>query len=221
MGNSKTMFLNRESAGFMLAQALQEYKDCNGIVVAIPRGGLPLGYVVAKSLNLPLGIVLSKKIGHPLHKEYAVGAVSLNGRLLRNHENVSKEYIERETKRIRQSLEKRYAQFYGDRKPLSFWQKTVIIIDDGVATGSTILSTVELIREQQAAKVIIAVPVGSPRSILELRTHPWIDEVICLETPDNFRAVGRWYWNFRPVSDKKAIDYFKKANQLHQQLNNQ
>lgn len=205
------MYHNRIEAAGVIAHGLQQYKDCNGVVVAIPKGGLPIGHVIAETLNLPLEVVLSKKIGHPNQKEYAIGAVSLQGRIITDDTGITQEYIEKETRRIRELLQHQQAEYYGDRHPSSFTRKIVIVVDDGVATGNTILSTVELIQEQSPAKIIIAVPVGAPESIEMLKAHPHIQEVICPGQPASFGAVGQWYEDFHSVSSEEAIQYFRKS----------
>lgn len=207
------MFTNRRDAGKQLAKALLSFKDQNVVVMAIPRGGLPLGAIVAKTLEAPLDVVLSKKIGHPNNKEYAIGAVSLDNRILSNTLGVTKEYIAEETKVIREKLRERHQQYYKKRTPQNLKNKTVVIIDDGVATGNTILVTVALVNQKEPHKIIVAVPVGSDSAIENLKNHAMVDEVICLKTPYNFRAVGQFYSAFPQVSDEEAIGLLEKGNQ--------
>jgi len=175
------------------------------VVLAIPRGGLPVADPVAKVLNAPLDIVLTKKIGHPFHKEYAIGAVSLENEVLSDTAQISKAYIAEEIKTIREKLRARYEQYYEDAEPINLKNKTVIIIDDGIATGNTILVTVDLILKKQPKSVIVAIPVAPPSAIRNLERHPKIDDVVCLEVPMNFRAVGQYYKMFGQVSDEEAI----------------
>jgi predicted phosphoribosyltransferase len=127
------MFLNREEAGKLLAEKLVDYNnDKNTVIVAIPRGGVPVGYVIAKELNLPLEVVLSKKIMHPFHKEYAIGAVTLKNRILSDvAAEVSKVYIDNETGQVRDLLRQRHTWYYGHKDPLELKNRTVIIVDDG------------------------------------------------------------------------------------------
>lgn len=199
------MFKDRIDAGLQLAEALTKYRGEAVVVIAIPRGGLPVAAVVAKSLGAPLDIALSKKIGHPRHKEYAIGAVSLQDRVLSDVAGVSESYLERETKRIRTTLKERQRQYYKGRKPCLLEGKTVILVDDGVATGNTILVTAALVQHQRPAKTIAAIPVA-PHSAVELmRSAPEINEVVCLHTPAHFYAVGQFYERFDQVSDKEAI----------------
>ncbi|RKS53728.1 putative phosphoribosyltransferase [Gillisia mitskevichiae] len=211
-------FKDRKEAGQILAIKLQKYKDDDAIVLAIPRGGVPLGYAIAKSLKLPLEVVLSKKIGHPLHKEYAIGAVTLKNRVLSDvTSHISSEYIEMETKRIREKLKKRFHEYYGNRKPLPLKGHTLIVVDDGIATGNTILSTIEMLFEEKPHKMIVAIPVASNNALQKLQHSQYIDEVVCLLVPENFRAVGQFYQDFEQVDDATVARLLNEANSSYTQ----
>ncbi len=199
------MFEDRTHAGLQLAQKLSHSKLENPVVLAIPRGGLPVASVVAKALNATLDVVLTKKIGHPYQKEYAIGAVSLESEVLTDSIGISKQYISGEIENIRKKLKVRQDQYYKDCQPVKLKDKSVIIIDDGVATGNTILATVDLVKKQGPKKIVVAIPVAPPAAIRNLDRHPNVDEVICLQIPDNFRAVGQFYQKFFQVSDEEAI----------------
>ena len=205
------MYMDRKDAGRQLAKSLRDLKDEDVVILAIPRGGLPLGAIVAKELNAPLDVALSKKIGHPYNKEYAIGAVSLHHDILTDAMGVTKGYIEEEKIRIRKKLKQAHRQYYQNRNPQNLENKTVIIIDDGIATGNTILVTAALVYHQKAKKIIVAVPVGSESAVRKLRNSQFIDEVICLKTPFNFKAVGQFYKRFPQVSDDEAIEYLLKT----------
>lgn len=193
-------------AGLQLAKKLSLYKDKENIVIlAIPRGGLPLGAIVAKSLNAQLDVALSKKIGHPFNKEFAIGAVSLDNIILDDNTKISIGYIEKESKRLREKLKKRQNQYFKNRSPLSLKDKIAIIIDDGIATGNTIRVTAQLVYEQKPEKIVVAIPVAPKSTVQKLRATSYIDEVVCLEIPFNFQAVGQFYMNFDQVSDEEAI----------------
>lgn len=200
------MFQNRIDAGVQLSEALKGFKDEDVVVLAIPRGGLPLGSIIARSLKAPLDVVLTKKIGHPYHKEYAIGAVSLEDIVLSDTSGISKKYIEEETARIREKLKKRYDQYYRNRSAANLKGKTVIIVDDGIATGNTILVTSELVKKQAPAKIIVAIPVAPPTAIKKLKSSLNIDDVVCLLIPSSFYAVGQFYEEFNQVSDAEAIE---------------
>ena len=209
------IFNNRTEAGNLLATKLTQYqKNQKAVVVAIPRGGLPVGYTIAKYLGLPLEIVLVKKIGHPLHKEFAIGAVSIIGSILSDSSNdVSIEYIEEETERIRDILKQRHKFFYGNKVPLSLKDKIVIVVDDGVATGQTLIASIQLIAKQNPSQIVVALPVGPTSTIDEINQIPEVTKTICLNMPYDFRAVGQFYNEFNQVSDNEALLYMKKANQ--------
>ena len=208
-------FNNREEAGSLLALKLIKYKNNKeAVVVAIPRGGLPLGFTIAKYLALPLEIVLTKKIGHPLHKEFAIGAVSMTGRILSEASiDVSNDYVEMETERIKGILKQRHKFFYGNKEPLSFKDKLVILVDDGVATGQTLMASIQLIAKQNPSQIVVALPVGPSSTILKIKHIPEVTETICLSTPRDFKAVGQFYKEFDQVSDDEALKYLNKANE--------
>ncbi|MGB5553660.1 MAG: phosphoribosyltransferase family protein [Flavobacteriaceae bacterium] len=207
------MFKDRIDAGTQLAEKLLPYQDNKEVVIlAVPRGGLPLGAIIAKTLNVPLDVVLSKKIGHPFNREYAIGAVSLENVILSNALGVTKNYIDEETKRIREKLKKRYDQYYKVRFPKEVKNKIVIIVDDGIATGNTIKATAELVYAQAPKKTIVAIPVAPRSAINNLEKSPFIDEVICLNTPPNFHAVGQFYEEFDQVTDEEGMQMLEESN---------
>ncbi|GAA4940911.1 phosphoribosyltransferase [Algibacter agarivorans] len=208
------MFKDRKTAGLLLADKLKKYaRSKNAIVVTIPRGGLPIGYAIAKQLCLPLEIVLSKKIGHPLHKEFAIGAVTLNDRILSDDANqVSKQYLNEETSKIRTLLKQRHDLYYGTKKPLNLKNKITILVDDGVATGHTLISSIKLIEKQNPSQIIVALPVGPPSIIEKIKKIPFVNDTICLLVPANFHAVGQFYENFDQVNDNEVIRLLKEAN---------
>lgn len=206
-------YKDRLDAGQRLANELSAYRGTDAVVLAIPRGGVPVAWVVAKELGLPLDIVLSKKIGHPLQKEYAIGAVSLTDSFIADHEDVPASYIEEEIKKIQARLKEMYDKFMDGRPPINVSGKTVIIIDDGIATGNTILSTVRMIRKQSPAKVVVATPVASEGAITKL--SPEVDEVVCPLVPYLFFGVGQFYEDFEQTSDEEVkafLDNFHLNN---------
>lgn len=206
------VFKDRIEAAHLLADKLGSYKKKNAVILAIPRGGVPIGYTIAEQLQLPLEVVLSKKIGHPLHKEFAIGAVTLKSQVLSEAaKEVSKNYIEEETKKIRTLLTNRYQDYYGHKKPQELKDKILIIVDDGIATGNTIISTIEMLHEEQPKKIVVAIPVSSQSALQKLKNTSFIDEVICLYTPANFRAVGQFYKNFDQVNDTEVKTFLNKV----------
>ena len=206
------MFTNRIEAGILLAAKLKKYKDEPGIVLAVPRGGVPVAYAVAGELDFPVEVVLTKKIGHPMNKEYAIGAASLTDYFVEPHENVSDSYIQQELIRVRKRLREMYVKFMGEEKPASLEGKTVIVIDDGIATGNTILSTIQVLRKSKPGKIIIAVPVAAQSAVD--RISRVADEVITVITPSVFHGVGAFYKDFSQVSDEEVIFYLNRLKEF-------
>ncbi len=205
------MYKDRVEAALLLAEKLKHYKKSNGVVLAVPRGGVPIGRIVADALQLPLELILTKKIGHPFNKEYAIGAVSLETSVINEGVEVSEEYIEEETENIRKLLRERLEKFYQGRTPVSLKDKIAIIVDDGIATGLTIQAIVEMVRSKQPAKVVLAVPVGAPQSIRRLKGSGLLDEIICIETPRDFYAVSQFYESFPQVTDEEVTQLMKSS----------
>lgn len=206
------MIHNRESAARELAQRLQKYKGEQGVVLAIPRGGVPVGAPIAKSLGMPLEVTLSKKIGHPANPEFAIGSVSLKSVAVDERAEVPAEYVEREVKRIRESLKQKYDLFMGNRQHVPLNDKLVIIVDDGIATGKTLEATVKLVKTENPKKIVIAVPVAPPEAIERFRSM--VDEVICLLTPPFFQAVGQFYEEFTQTSDEEVIQLLQEQDKV-------
>ncbi|MES2285500.1 MAG: phosphoribosyltransferase family protein [Bacteroidota bacterium] len=205
------MFKDRYDAAMDLALKLEKYKGNDGIVLAIPRGGVPIGYVIAKDLGFPLEIILSKKIGHPSNPEYAIGSVSLDGMVINdNVSDVSTEYISNAANKILQDLKTKFKYYMGDREPSDLKNKTVIIVDDGIATGSTIIATINSVRKMDPKEIIVAAPVASPPSIKKIESIS--DEMIILLAPQNFMGVGQFYYDFSQVEDEEVILLLKEAN---------
>lgn len=206
------MFQNREEAGLLLANKLKKFKNKEGVILAVPRGGVPVAYEVAKELGLPLEVIMTKKIGHPGNKEYAIGAASLTDYFVIPHDNVSEEYVETEVKIIRNRLKEMYRKFMGDREPENLKGKTVIVIDDGIATGNTLLGTINVLRKSNPLSIIIAVPVASVAAIEKLSKEA--DEMVVVLIPEKFYGVGSFYEDFEQVSDEEVIFYLDKLKVL-------
>lgn len=203
-------FRGRQDAALRLARQLQKYKDTASVALAIPRGGVPVAAIVAKELGIPLEIMLSKKIGHPMSNEFAIGAVSFHSVVLTEDTVVSEEYINSEVEEIRKALKEKQQLYLGSRQPVSLRHKNAIIIDDGIATGSTVLAIVELVKMESPAKIIIATPVAAPDTVQKLRQR--VDEVVCVITPEDFASVGQFYHNFDQVSDEEVIKLLREAH---------
>jgi len=209
------MFKDRYDAAAKLAQQLMSYKgDPNVVILAIPRGGLELGYVLSKELQVPLDIVLTKKIGFPGNPEYAIGALSLEDDFVDERLAMTpdiKEHVDKEIKRLRAMLLERDVQYHKKTKPIPLEGKTVIITDDGIATGRTLHATIQVVKKKQPANIIVAIPVAPPEAITNLKDM--VDQVVCLETPTPFFSVGQFYDIFRQVEDEEAIRLLDEANQ--------
>lgn len=214
MKNNKLfyMFRDRLEAGFLLAEELQNYKNEPAVVLAVPRGGVPVAYAVALQLGLPVEIILTKKIGHPTNKEYAIGAASLTDHFVIPHDNVSEAYIQEELKNIRTRLAEMQTRFMGDKEPENLSGKTVIIIDDGIATGNTMLGTIRLLRKKNPGKIVIAVPVASENAVNKLSKEA--DDVVAVYIPHSFSGVGAFYEDFEQVSDIEVKFYLDKLRAL-------
>ena len=197
------MFKNRNSAAIELVEKLAKYKNRKAIVLAIPRGGVPIGAVVAKALGLPLDIVLSKKIGHPYNQEFAIGSVSLDGVFLdENAKLVSTEYIKKESQRIVNDLQQKYKLLMGNKEPLNIKGKMVLLIDDGIATGNTMIASLETIKKKGPSKTVVVSPVAPPDTVRKLEKYA--DEVICLLIPGGFHSTSEFYEDFSEVSDNEV-----------------
>ncbi len=213
-GKGAGRFEDRADAGQQLAEALAKRDLDADVVLAIPRGGLPLGRAVADALGVPLDIVVASKIGAPHNPEFAIGAVASDGSAWVDQETIDRlgvdeAYVDREREREAEKARTKADRYRGDREFLDLAGKTVVIVDDGVATGSTAIAAVRLVREQGAERVVLAVPVGPPDTVRELETEA--DDVVCVETPPHFGAVGQFYNRFDQVSDEEAMAYLDET----------
>lgn len=194
---------DRIEAGLLLSEKLKKYQNSNTIILAVPRGGVPVGYIIAKSLHLPLDIVLSKKIGHPNNKEFAIGAVSMDSMIIDEHPEVPKKYIEDEIIRLRKLMQNKYEIYMGNREPLDIKGKNIILVDDGIATGNTLLASITMLRKRNPAKIIVAVPVLPYDTVPVFEKNA--DEFVYLIASKYFRGVGSFYENFNQVEDDEVI----------------
>lgn len=209
------MFIDRFDAGEKLAKVLSKYKNKKDtIILAIPRGALQMGEVLHKELNLPFDIIITKKLAHPMQSEYAIGAVGPDGEYFVDQAasaGVSDEYIGNERKRLEIAIEEKYKLYRGELKKPELKNKTVIITDDGIATGSTIIAAIHVIRKQKPKKIIVAVPVAPPDVITNIKEVA--DEVICLQIPESFFAIGAFYEKFPQVEDGEAVEILKRCRE--------
>jgi predicted phosphoribosyltransferase len=204
------LFTDRYDAATRLAKKLEKYKGLDGVVLAIPRGGVPVGYIIAKHLDLDLDLLMTKKLGHPYNEEFAIGAVGLEDAIIEEKEGISTDYIEKETANIHRQLKERYKKFMGERKPVDIEGKIVIVVDDGVATGRTVLATLKMLRRRHPGKLIVAVPVASAQAADRISKE--VDEFVCLYTPFPFYGVGRFYEDFSQTTDEEVKELLNELN---------
>jgi putative phosphoribosyl transferase len=211
-------FRNRTEAGQLLAERLQSYANCPDVLVlSLPRGGVPVGFEVAKALNAPLDICIVRKLGVPGHKELAMGAISLGGTRIINHDvldwlKISEAAVEAVTSMERRELERRDQLYRGNRPPPDIQNRTIILVDDGLATGSTMRAAIATIQQQAPEYLIVAIPVAPASVCQELRRE--VDEVVCLLTPKPFYAIGLWYEDFSQTSDAQVRELLEQATNL-------
>jgi predicted phosphoribosyltransferase len=200
-------FADRRQAGELLAHALVGYRDDPDVVVlALPRGGVPVGYEVARFLDAPLDVFIVRKLGMPGHEEFAMGAIATGDVMVMNPDlanlSLPPQLVDGVVARERAELERRERLYRGDQPPLSLAGRVVILVDDGLATGSTMLAAATAVRQQHPTKVVVAVPVAAEQTCETLRRV--VDEVVCGFTPEPFRAVGLWYDNFDQTTDAEV-----------------
>jgi len=213
-------FADRREAGQRLADALTRFKDKQPVVLALPRGGVPVGFEIAARLNARLDVVLVRKIGHPWSPELAVGALADGEPPERfideasvTELNVPRAYLDEETARQAREIEHRRRLYFGDRSPFDIRNHTAIVVDDGIATGATMRAALRAVRKRGPATLVLAVPVAPESTLESLRAE--VDEVVCLESPEDFGAVGQFYADFRPVEDAVVTDLLRRAAAAH------
>jgi len=209
---------NRREAGRLLARELQRYANPSDVVVlGLPRGGVPVAYEVAKALNVPLDVFVVRKLGLPGHEEFAIGALAsgglrvLNVPVIRAY-GISEDELATAIEREQRELERRERAYREDRKPPDLYGKTVILVDDGLATGSSMQAAVMALKKAQPDRVIVAVPVAPRETCDALREIA--DEVVCALTPEPFRAVGLWYQDFDQTSDEEVTKLLESARSV-------
>ena len=213
-------FRDRTDAGRALAAKLTAYANRPDVLVlALPRGGVPVAYEVAQALQAPLDVFLVRKLGVPRHEELAMGAIATGGVRVLNesvvrHLRIPDEVIDAVAAKEQQELERREQEYRGNRPAPEIRGRTVILVDDGLATGSTMRAAAAALREQQPSQVIIAVPVAAAETCEEFRAE--VDEIVCAVTPEPFYAVGLWYEDFSQTTDDEVRDLLKRAASMRQ-----
>lgn len=210
------LFENRADAGRQLAESIADETLTDPLVMALPRGGVPVAYEIASRIGAPLDVLIVRKIGAPGHEEFGLGAL-VDGEepeLVLNRQAMrlvrpARGYVEAETERQRAEILRRRALYFGDRAPISPRDRDVILVDDGIATGGTVRAAIRALRRANPRRLILAVPVAPKGELADLRKS--VDRVICLATPSAFRAVGLHYHDFEQTSDEEVIALMKKA----------
>jgi putative phosphoribosyl transferase len=203
------MFKDRKDAGTQLAESLKEYiGQENMLVLALPRGGIVTGVEIANRLRAPLDVLIVRKIGHPWQPELAVGAISETGSIVYNEDvvasvGVTKDYLRGEAARQREEIARRQQLYRSGQKLVNLRGKTVILVDDGVATGATMKAAVETLNREQVRKLVVAVPVAPPYTAAELQRM--VDVFVCLAIPEDFMSVGGCYEDFPQVTDTDVV----------------
>jgi predicted phosphoribosyltransferase len=210
-------FRDRHDAGRVLAARLAEYANTPDVtVLALPRGGVPVAFEVARALNAPLDVFLVRKLGVPGHEELAMGAIASGGTRVLNDDvirqlDIGEDAIDRVARRERQELERREHAYRGDREPLVLRDRIVILVDDGLATGASMRAAAAAVRQEGPKEIVVAVPAAAPETCDDLRAE--VDRVICAITPERFMAVGMWYEDFSQTTDAEVRDLLARARQ--------
>jgi predicted phosphoribosyltransferase len=209
------LFRDRADAGRQLLSKLAAYRDrADVLVLGLPRGGIPVGYEVARGLGSPLDVFVVRKLGVPGQEELAMGAIATGGVRVVNRDvvdalNIPPDVLDRAAAEERRELERREQSYRGDRPEPDVKGRTVILVDDGLATGSTMRAAVAALRQQGPARIVVAVPVAAPSSCAELRRE--VEEVVCFATPEPFMAVGRFYDDFSQTTDEEVRERLASA----------
>lgn len=207
------IFKNRQDAGKKLAVKLQNYQKIKDLIVlGIPRGGIVIGKQLSQAFKCPLDIIITKKIGAPGNPELAIGAIGLGGEKVIDERLAAKvgadeEYLEREMAKVKKELKRRIKKYQGNRTLLNLKNKMIVLTDDGVATGTTMLAAIEVVRQHEPKRIIVAVPVIARDSLAKIEAKA--DKVVYLDAPLMFFAVGQFYKEFEQISDREAIQLLK------------
>jgi putative phosphoribosyl transferase len=210
------MFHDRSHAGRRLAAELMRFRDTHPVVLALPRGGVPVGFEIAAALQAPLDVVLVRKLGAPGFEELAIGAIAEGDPVERVVDaetiallNVPGDYLDREIERQKKELERRRIAYRGDRPALDVHASTAIVVDDGIATGATMRAALRSVRWRHPSRLVMAVPVGPPSTLAAM--HGEADELVCLQSPELFEAISPFYEEFHQLADDEVTDLLHRA----------
>lgn len=210
------MFDNRAEAGMQLAEALKNYRNDDPVVLAIPRGGIIPGVIVSRELDADFSVIITRKLGLPAHPEAAFGAIAEDKSLYLNpmvQEILSKEMIEKVIRKEEKEIKRRINQYRKGNPLPPLKDRTVILIDDGIATGSTLFVAIDLCKKQKARKIVVAAPVSGVKVYEKLKSRA--DDLVVLETPENYYAVSQAYRDFKNLSDKEVLQWLEKSTRLN------
>jgi predicted phosphoribosyltransferase len=212
------LFQDRFAAGRLLASKLRRFANrSDTVVLALPRGGVPVGFEVAKALNVPLDVFVVRKLGVPGYEELAMGAIASGGIRVLNEDlvrtaGIPDEVIDAVAAEEERELERRERDYREGRPPVDVQGRTVILVDDGLATGSSMRVAVLALKRKRPAQIVVAVPVGAATTCAELESE--VDQIICAVTPEPFRSVGQWYRDFSQTNDDEVRDLLRRAASL-------
>lgn len=216
MFGHETMFADRTEAGRRLAERLSHLKNEAPVVLALPRGGVPVGLEIARALAAPLDLVLVRKIGAPFQPELAIGAVVDGGRAetvtnegIVRESGIEDSYVSEQAEKQLEEIERRRQLWLADRERLAIEGRTAIVVDDGIATGATTGAALAATRRAGPKRLVLAVPVAPPETIERLR--PQVDQLVCLATPEAFGAIGQFYGDFRQLTDQDVVRLLEEA----------
>jgi putative phosphoribosyl transferase len=208
------IFSDRVDAGQQLAQRLVQYRDKNPLILALPRGGVVVGFEIASALEAPLDVIIARKLGAPGMPEFGIGAIAPGGVLVLDEHTthllgISKEQIDLIASRERKEMDRRINRYRGGRPMPEVQNRTVILVDDGIATGVTARAAIQAILQQKPHWLVLAVPVCAPDTARLLKTE--VDDFVCIEKPSDFRAISLWYANFQQTSDEEVISLLNRV----------
>ncbi|GLX09554.1 hypothetical protein Misp03_64800 [Microbispora sp. NBRC 16548] len=209
------VFVDRRDAGLRLGERLRGLQGAeDAVVLGLPRGGVPVAFQVARALGAPLDVIVVRKLGVPYQPELGFGAIGEGGVRVVNPDvvrlaNITRAEMAEVERRERAELERRARRFRAGREPVDLAGRTAIVVDDGIATGGTARAACQVARAHGASRVVLAVPVGAPETIASLRRDA--DEIVCLDTPDHFYAIGAWYDDFTQTSDEDVVECLRLA----------